>query len=201
MDEDLLKDIVGGGKKDEHEVQVVGEIQLESKIHDVQGNEHSSRDSDSHDEKTDYKTGRPVLVGTTSVEPAPGVDTEGLEVATECLVDVFRLGTRSGDEQVQPHLLVDLFTSAGLNPCREQESTKPDQAVSSLTIPSEHISPGPINNEGTPRSVDEAVSVEPRVQETGAVSRDELFEQFREVWKMRASLQIYLLVLLIMLNS
>ena len=28
---------------------------MESKIHDVQGNEHSSRDSDSHDEKTDYK--------------------------------------------------------------------------------------------------------------------------------------------------
>ena len=52
LDEDLLKDIVGGGKKDEHEVQV--EIHLESKIHDVQGNEHSSRDSDSHDEKTDY---------------------------------------------------------------------------------------------------------------------------------------------------
>lgn len=115
-----------------------------------------------------------------SVEPAPGVDIEGLEVATECLVDVFRLGTRSGDEQVQPHLLIDLFTSAGLNPCREQESTNPYQAVSSLTTLSENISPGPINNEGTPRSVDEAVSVEPRVQETGAVSRDELFEQFRE---------------------
>ena len=38
----------------EHEVQVVGEIHLESKIHDVQGNEHNSRDSDSHNEKTDY---------------------------------------------------------------------------------------------------------------------------------------------------
>ena len=55
LDEDLLKDIVGGGKKDEQEVQGVGEIHLESKIHDVQDNEHSSRDSDSHDEKTDYK--------------------------------------------------------------------------------------------------------------------------------------------------
>jgi len=115
-----------------------------------------------------------------SVEAAPGVDTEGLEVATECLVDVFRLGTRSGDEQVQPRLLIDLFTSAGLDPCRELQSTNPYRAVSSLTTPSENISPGPINNEGTPRSVDEAVSVEPRMQEAGAISRDELFEQFRE---------------------
>ena len=29
LDEDLLKSIVGGGKKDEHEVQVVGELHLE----------------------------------------------------------------------------------------------------------------------------------------------------------------------------
>ena len=34
MDGDLLKDIVGGGKTDEHEVQVVGELHLESTVHD-----------------------------------------------------------------------------------------------------------------------------------------------------------------------
>ena len=34
LDEDLLKGIVGGGKKDEHEVQVVGELHLELTIHD-----------------------------------------------------------------------------------------------------------------------------------------------------------------------
>ena len=33
-DEDLLKGIVGGVKKDEHEVQVVGELHLELTIHD-----------------------------------------------------------------------------------------------------------------------------------------------------------------------
>lgn len=115
-----------------------------------------------------------------SVEPAPGVDTEGIEVATECLVDVFKLGTRSGDEQLQPHLLIDLFKSSGLDSCREQESTNPYHAVSSLTTPSENISPRPINNEETPISVDEAVSVEPRMQEAGGNSQDELFEQFRE---------------------
>ena len=34
LDEDLLKGIVGGGKKDEHEVQVVGELHLELTVHD-----------------------------------------------------------------------------------------------------------------------------------------------------------------------
>ena len=34
LDEDLLKYIVGGGKKDEHEVQVLGELHLELTIHD-----------------------------------------------------------------------------------------------------------------------------------------------------------------------
>ena len=34
MDEDLLKSIVGGGKKDEHEVQLVGELHLELTVHD-----------------------------------------------------------------------------------------------------------------------------------------------------------------------
>ena len=34
LDEDLLKGIVGGVKKDENEVQVVGELHLELTIHD-----------------------------------------------------------------------------------------------------------------------------------------------------------------------
>ena len=34
LDEDLLKSIVGEGKKDDHEVQVVGEIDLELTVHD-----------------------------------------------------------------------------------------------------------------------------------------------------------------------
>ena len=34
LDEDLLKGIVGGVKKDEHEVQVAGELHLELTIHD-----------------------------------------------------------------------------------------------------------------------------------------------------------------------
>ena len=39
MDEDLLKGIVGEGKKDEHELQVVGQLHLELTVHDEDVNE------------------------------------------------------------------------------------------------------------------------------------------------------------------
>ena len=45
-DEDLLKGIVGGVKKDEHEVQVVGELHLELKVHDEPCDEPSCEASD-----------------------------------------------------------------------------------------------------------------------------------------------------------
>ncbi|GLJ40361.1 hypothetical protein SUGI_0830220 [Cryptomeria japonica] len=115
----------------------------------------------------------------TIVEPASGADTEGLEVATECLSDVFRLGTRSADEQIQPHLLVDLFRSAGLDPSRGQELSTP-QPVHCYMTQSENNIQGQANNEGTSRSVDEYVPMEPRIQEAGTLNRDALFEQFRE---------------------
>ena len=46
LDEDLLKSIVGGGKKDEHEVQVVGELHLELTVHDEPCDEPSYESSD-----------------------------------------------------------------------------------------------------------------------------------------------------------
>eukprot|EP01018_Ginkgo_biloba_P018638 Gb_01312 [translate_table: standard] len=113
-----------------------------------------------------------------SVEPAPGVDREGLEVATECLSEVFRLGTRSVDEQVQPHLLIDLFTSAGVDPIRGQEPSKTSEGISEdlpVTTSSGHA-----NNDGTSRSANEGFSVEPRSQEPGSISQDTLFRQFLE---------------------
>ena len=39
MDEDLLKGIVGEEKKDEHEVQVIGELHLELTVHDEDAHE------------------------------------------------------------------------------------------------------------------------------------------------------------------
>uniref|UniRef100_A0A2P2LG12 Small glutamine-rich tetratricopeptide repeat-containing protein 2 n=1 Tax=Rhizophora mucronata TaxID=61149 RepID=A0A2P2LG12_RHIMU len=44
-----------------------------------------------------------------SVEPAPGVDVEGLDVAKECLREAFKLDLDSADDTVQPGLLVNIF--------------------------------------------------------------------------------------------
>ena len=44
------------------------------------------------------------------VEPAPGVDLEGLEVARECLTEVFKLDSASIND-VKPDVLVDIFSS------------------------------------------------------------------------------------------
>ncbi|KAH9756989.1 TPR REGION domain-containing protein [Citrus sinensis] len=45
------------------------------------------------------------------VEPAPGVDLEGLEVARECLTEVFKLDSPSADGQRKPDSLIDIFNS------------------------------------------------------------------------------------------
>lgn len=46
------------------------------------------------------------------VEPTPGVDVEGLEVARECLAEAFKVDLSSGDDdQVRPDLLVEMFKS------------------------------------------------------------------------------------------
>ncbi|KAG4194277.1 hypothetical protein ERO13_A06G044066v2 [Gossypium hirsutum] len=45
-----------------------------------------------------------------SVEPAPGVDFEGLEVARECLLEVFKLDSASIND-VKSDSLVDIFSS------------------------------------------------------------------------------------------
>ena len=44
------------------------------------------------------------------VEPAPGVDLEGLEVARECLTEVFKLDSASIND-VKSDVLVDIFSS------------------------------------------------------------------------------------------
>ncbi|KAF5193421.1 Tetratricopeptide repeat (TPR)-like superfamily protein, partial [Thalictrum thalictroides] len=61
-----------------------------------------------------------------SVEPAPGVDLEGLEVVRECLEDVFKLNPSSVDEQTQPGLLLKYFSSLDSN---KQHESRSGQAV------------------------------------------------------------------------
>lgn len=45
------------------------------------------------------------------VEPAPGVDLEGLDVVKDCLEEVFKVNTSSSNDGIQPGLLADLFSS------------------------------------------------------------------------------------------
>ncbi|EEF48388.1 heat shock protein 70 (HSP70)-interacting protein, putative [Ricinus communis] len=46
-----------------------------------------------------------------SVQPAPGVDLEGLDVARECLNEVFKIDSTAADDSIKPGLLIDLFRS------------------------------------------------------------------------------------------
>ncbi|KAK6939870.1 Tetratricopeptide repeat 1 [Dillenia turbinata] len=46
-----------------------------------------------------------------SLEPAPGVDLEGLEVVRECLTEVFKIDQSAGGAQTDPDVLVNLFSS------------------------------------------------------------------------------------------
>ncbi|XP_057504922.1 uncharacterized protein LOC130788342 isoform X1 [Actinidia eriantha] len=57
-----------------------------------------------------------------SVEPAPGVDLEGLEVAKECLAEVFQIDPSSIDGWEKSDLLVDLFDSREASEKQEYNS-------------------------------------------------------------------------------
>ncbi|PKA58355.1 Serine/threonine-protein phosphatase 5 [Apostasia shenzhenica] len=50
-----------------------------------------------------------------SVEPAPGVDLEGLDVARDCLEEVFKLSQSSVDERPKPGFLINLFSAEKAN--------------------------------------------------------------------------------------
>ncbi|KAK7385196.1 hypothetical protein VNO78_30909 [Psophocarpus tetragonolobus] len=60
-----------------------------------------------------------------SVEPGPGVDAEGIEVARECLAEAFKLNSSpvAGDD-VKSDSLIDIFKS--LEASKQSETSKPD---------------------------------------------------------------------------
>lgn len=58
-----------------------------------------------------------------TVEPAPGVDSEGLEVAKDCLTEVFRPHQLPESERPEPNILLNIFSS--------QESSTEDEAKTS----------------------------------------------------------------------
>ncbi|XAR62798.1 hypothetical protein NMG60_11017678 [Bertholletia excelsa] len=65
-----------------------------------------------------------------SVEPAPGVDLEGLEVVKECLVEVFQIDPSSVDAREDPDLLVNLFNSRETSEQHEHKSGLSREALS-----------------------------------------------------------------------
>ncbi|KAK2659498.1 hypothetical protein Ddye_006031 [Dipteronia dyeriana] len=102
-----------------------------------------------------------------SVEPAPGVDLEGLEVARECLTEVFKLDSPSPDAETKPDSLIDIFKSL-------EASGHGATAVGAPSSSSDHnVADVNISEDSKPMDVD--WMREP--YSTGA-SRDELFGQF-----------------------
>ncbi|KAA3453805.1 Sgta [Gossypium australe] len=109
-----------------------------------------------------------------SVEPAPGVDLEGLEVARECLVEVFKLDSASIN-YVKPDLLIDIFSSLDESEDKKIKSDlshrgTSDNATASLSahdiVSSNSLVALKLGDNWTKES-----------QSTG-VSKDELFGQF-----------------------
>ncbi|GAB4844180.1 hypothetical protein Ancab_037546 [Ancistrocladus abbreviatus] len=103
-----------------------------------------------------------------SVEAAPGVDVEGLEVAKDCLTEVFGLGQLSTDEWPEPGLLVNMFNAQG---AKEQSEPTGGHGVEVPTVSAQNsVDPSNVSNfqdnDGTRESCDPGVS------------RDELFGQF-----------------------
>ncbi|KAK1263531.1 hypothetical protein QJS04_geneDACA022319 [Acorus gramineus] len=79
-------------------------------------------------------------VGKGTVEPAPNVDIEGLDIVQECLEEVFKIDQSSGVDLTQPGLLVDLFSSLEANKRSiNPTSTSPD--VSSTTSAQDTVEP------------------------------------------------------------
>ncbi|KAI3841430.1 hypothetical protein MKW92_010761 [Papaver armeniacum] len=70
-----------------------------------------------------------------SVEPAAGVDVEGLEVVKEVLEEVFKLNPSSIDDRSQPGLLVEFFRSLDADKANEME-TDPSPQLTSTEFPS-----------------------------------------------------------------
>lgn len=110
-----------------------------------------------------------------SVEPAPGVDLEGLDVARECLEEVFKLNQSSIDDGIEPGVLIDLFTS---HETGEQLKFKSVAAPATLentsctTSASQQIESS--NGLVTSNSEDQAGDL----HLLGGVSKDELFGKF-----------------------
>ncbi|CAK7346982.1 unnamed protein product [Dovyalis caffra] len=110
-----------------------------------------------------------------SLEPAPGVDLEGLEVAKECLGDAFKLDSPTIDDNpVEPGLLIDLFRSVEAN---EHQKNKSDfsRGTTPVDAPTSSYAYDNTNDGGLIRR---RVGLILNVIGMAGLSRDELFGQF-----------------------
>ncbi|KAJ7959134.1 Small glutamine-rich tetratricopeptide repeat-containing protein [Quillaja saponaria] len=110
-----------------------------------------------------------------SVEPAPGVDLEGLEVAQECLTEVFKLNKSSADDHAKPDSLVEIFNSLGGS--MQQEAHKSGHELDSMKAPSSSSAQNAAeaNHSDASKSLDEEWT---RASHSDGMSKDELCGQF-----------------------
>ncbi|XP_058190111.1 uncharacterized protein LOC131307559 [Rhododendron vialii] len=111
-----------------------------------------------------------------SVEPAPGVDLEGLEVAKECLSEVFKIDPSSVGHRTDSDLLVNLFSSREASEKQEHKSDLSRETFSAVgpSTSSAEIASDPNHSEAS-QPVGEHWA---REAHTSGVSEDELFGQF-----------------------
>ncbi|KAL2317799.1 hypothetical protein Fmac_031675 [Flemingia macrophylla] len=113
-----------------------------------------------------------------SVEPSPGVDVEGIEVARDCLTEAFKLNTSllAGDT-VQFDSLIDIFKSLEANKICDASKSDVGPPRDSAAAASSSFSRDPVrgkNHSEASKSVDEDSTQGTHVFE----SKDELCEQF-----------------------
>lgn len=109
-----------------------------------------------------------------SVEPGPGVDVEGLEVAKQCLEQVFKVESPAADELTELDSLVEIFSSP-----ESFQRSRTSSFVDNGAVPLAHHSPLNVNDshanlsESKPQGGDWS-----RESHTVGVLQDELFGQF-----------------------
>ncbi|KDP32796.1 hypothetical protein JCGZ_12088 [Jatropha curcas] len=112
-----------------------------------------------------------------SVEPAPGVDLEGLEVARECLTEVFKLDSTSTSDCIKPGLLVDLFRSLEVNEDQNIKSNLSHGAAPVDASSSSHVQNSAVDAHRVEASRTLGDDWTEPSYATG-ISKDELFGQF-----------------------
>ncbi|XP_022980997.1 small glutamine-rich tetratricopeptide repeat-containing protein 2 isoform X1 [Cucurbita maxima] len=110
-----------------------------------------------------------------SVEPGPGVDVEGIEVAKQCLEQVFKVQSPAAEELAEFNSLVDIFSSPG-----SFQRSGTNSSVDNGTVPMEHCSSLNVNDSGANLSKSSRPQGDDCSRESHplGVLQDELFGQF-----------------------